>query len=193
LDQTPDQFSPSTIDVNDFWGQQFTTGISANLVSIRTSLGEFDGGLNQGFSVTAQLFVVDSANSTPDMGTLLGTLKQVGSIPSGAGNFANVEFDPAGSISLDKSKFYWFVLSGVGDNTGSASWQFTESTTHSGPGTLPNFAFFDSISQTWTETPDAPFLTEVNGSAVPEPGSLILGCVGISSVILAARRRRRAA
>jgi hypothetical protein len=66
------------------------------------------------------------------------------------------------------------------------SWQCTDSTTTSGPGSLANYALFDG--EAWTEGAGSPFLIEVEG--VPEPGSLILGGIGFSAVFLAARRRR---
>jgi PEP-CTERM motif len=193
LDQPPSSFSPSIIDPADFWAQQFTTGVSASLVSIKANLGELDAGINGDFIVTAQLFQVTTTSNTPDQGSLVASFTEVGNIPTGMGNFANVEFDPTSTVSLDKSKFYWFVLSGSSsDGSGAFSWQFTDSTIHSGaPGSsLPNFAFFDGSLSSWTIGPDSPFLIEVQGS-VPEPSSLILGCVGLSAVVFAARRRMR--
>ncbi len=190
LDQVPSAFSPSIIDTADFWAQQFTSGVPSDLVSIKANLGELHSGNNGDFALTARLFEVGSASSTPDLGSLVATFSQVGLIPTGAGNFANVEFDPTGTVSLDQNKFYWFVLSGSSsDGTGAVSWQFTDSTIHSGPGTLPNYAFF-SAGGTWTASPGSPFLIGVQGS-VPEPSSLILGCVGFSAVVFAVRRRMR--
>jgi hypothetical protein len=191
LDQPVSGLSPSTIDPGDFWAQQFTSGVAATLTSITTSLGEFDSGNNQNFKLTAQLFQVTSISNTPDQGSLVAGFTQVGSIPTGDGNFANVEFDPTHSVSLDPSKFYYFVLSGSSsDGSGAVQWQFTDSTASSGPGTLPNYAFFDGTS--WSQFGGSPFLIEVQGAAVPEPSSLILGCVGLSAVVFAARRRMRA-
>jgi hypothetical protein len=187
LDQPVSAVSPSTIDTADFWAQQFTSGISATLTSVKASLGEFDSGTNHDFMLTAQLFQVGSSSNTPDQGALVANFTQVDPIPTGTGNFANVEFDPTSSVSLDPSKFYWFVLSGSSsDGSGATSWAFTDSTTTHGPGSLPNYGFFDGM---WSEFSGSPFLVEVQGQAVPEPGSLVLGFIGLSAVVWAARRR----
>jgi hypothetical protein len=129
----------------------------------------------------------------------VATLSQNGSIPPDPTGFANVEFDPVGRVTLDPTRFYWFVLSGSSsDGTGSVEWQFTESTTHGGPGTLPDFAsiFFDFPPAQWQVVPDSPFLIQVNGTAVPESSSWILGSLGFAALILVSRwsgwRRRRA-
>ena len=96
--------SPSQIDTSDFWAQEFTSGVSTNLVSIQASLGMLIPGANGGFSITAQLVQVNNASDAPDMGSVLGTLSQVGSISTTG--YTNVEFDPTSTVSLDSSKYY---------------------------------------------------------------------------------------
>ena len=189
--------SPSQIDTSDFWAQEFTSGVSTNLVSIQASLGMLIPGANGGFSITAQLVQVNNASDAPDMGSVLGTLSQVGSISTTG--YTNVEFDPTSTVSLDSSKFYWIVLSGTGDPTGSVQWQFANQPNNLiGPGTLPAYALFDPGS--WTVFPvdpmnsaTFPFLIGVvgEGSAVPEPSSLILGCIGLSAAVFARRSMKR--
>jgi hypothetical protein len=141
--------------------------------------------------VVAQLFSVTSVGQTPDQGTLVGTLAQNGAIPTGSGNFANVEFDPTTTTNLDKNLFYWLVLSGQSsDGSGAVQWQFTDSTTVHGPGTLPDFAFSNDGGMTWTPGPgggQSPFLVEVDGTAVPEPSSLILWCMSLPAAMFARR------
>jgi hypothetical protein len=200
LDQSPGGLSPSQIDTTDSWAQEFTSGISSPLAFIKASLGELDPGTNGDFTLTAQLFSVTTAGNTPDQGTLVGTLAQNGPIPTGSGNFANVEFDPTTTTNLDKNLFYWLVLSGQsGDGSGAAQWQFTDSTTVHGPGTLPDFAFSNDGGMSWTPGPGggvSPFLVEVDGSAVPEPSSLILWCMSFPAAMIARRwamKRRLAA
>jgi len=172
-------FSPVVVDPADTWAQEFTSGVSVNLSSIQASLGQLNSGSNGDFSVTAQLYQVSSAGDSPDQGTLVATLNQVGAISTSG--FTNVEFDPSGTVGLDASKFYWFVLSGASrDGSGGVSWQFSESPINLiGPGSLPNYAF-ESGGPPWTIFPPTdspasyPFLIQVNGGAVPEPGSLTL-------------------
>ena len=183
-------FSPSVIDSQDSSAQQFTSGISTDLVSITVSLGQLNSGNNGDFALTARLIEVMNAGDAPDMGSVVATLSQIGSIPTSG--FSNVEFDPSGSVSLDASKFYWFALTGASsDPTGGVSWQFSDTTTTSGPGTLPAYGF-DVPGQAWSLFPvnprdesTYPFLIEVigQGPSVPEPSSLILGCIGLSAAL----------
>jgi hypothetical protein len=193
LSQPPDPIaSPSVIDPFDFWAQEFTSGVAATLLSIDASLGNFRAGNNGDFALTAQLYQVSSASNTPDQGTLIATLTQNGVIPTSG--FANVEFDASPSVALSQTMFYWFVLSATSsDNSGQVGWQFTDTTSVIGPGSLSNAAVMSpGILPPWTVFPGAPFLMQVNGSfaSVPEPSSLILGCAGFSAVLLAAFRSR---
>jgi hypothetical protein len=185
--------SPSQIDTTDFWAQEFTSGVSTNLVSIQASLGLLNPGANGGFSVTAQLIQVNNASDAPDMGSVVAALSQVGSISTTG--YTNVEFDPSGTVGLNSSKFYWFVLSGSGDPTGSVQWQFSDSPANLiGPGTLPAYAVNDLGS--WTVFPvdpsdsaTYPFLIGVvgQGGTVPEPSSFVLGCIGFTGALFARR------
>ena len=50
-----------------FAAQEFTTGVSANLTSIVTSLGDGDGA-EVDFPIVAQLISVPAMGDTPDMG-----------------------------------------------------------------------------------------------------------------------------
>ncbi len=188
-------FSPSVIDATDFWAQEFTSGASVNLASIQASLGQFNAGTNSDFVLTAQLIQVTNASDGPDMGSVVAALSQIGSISTTG--FSNVEFDPTGTVSLDASKFYWFVLTGSSsDSTGGVSWQVANTPANSGPGSLPDYGFLSPGNPPWSVHPidpnDAstfPFLIGVTGqgSAVPEPASLILACIGFSGALFARR------
>ena len=183
LDGQPGQFSPSQIDPSDSWAQEFTTGGYFTLQSVVANLGELNTGTNGDFTLTAQLYSVTNAGDNPSLGTLLASFSQVGPIPTAPNVYSNVEFDPTSPVSLNPSSFYWFVLSGSSsDGTGSVQWQFTDSSVTTGPGTLSAYAAF-AAGYGWTVTPSipppfSPFLIEVDGVAVPEPSSLLLGCVG---------------
>ena len=193
LDQLPDPVaSPSVIDPSDFWAQEFTSGVAATLQSIDASLGNFSAGNNGDFVLTAQVFQVSGAMDTPDQGALIATLTQNGVIPTSG--YANVEFDASPSVALSPNSFYWFVLSATSsDGSGLVDWQFTDTTSVIGPGSLSNAAVMSpGIPPPWTVFPGAPFLMQVNGSfaAVPEPSSLVLGCAGFSALLLAAFRSK---
>ena len=193
-------FSPIVVDAASTWAQEFTSGVSVNLSSIQASLGLLNPGNNGDFSLTASLYQVSNVGDAPNLGTLLGTLSQVG--PISTTGFSNVEFDPSGTVALDASRFYWFVLSGSsGDGSGGVSWQFSEQANPvAGLGTLPNYGFETvpppsppslpwSIFPPTTDPATFPFLIQVNGAggSVPEPSSMILGCIGFSAVLLARR------
>jgi hypothetical protein len=194
LSATPDPVaSPSVIDPFDFWAQEFTSGVAATLQSVDASLGNFSAGNNGDLVLTAQLYQVSSPMNTPDQGTLIATLTQNGVIPTSG--YANVEFDASPSVALSPNLSYWFVLSATSsDHSGQVDWQFTDTTSVTGPGSLTNAAVMSpGILPPWTVFPGAPFLMQVNGSfaaAVPEPSSLMLGCAGFSAVLLAAFRSR---
>jgi hypothetical protein len=194
LNQTVSSNSPSVIDPSDFWAQEFTSGVAATLQSVDASLGNFAQAGSGDFALTAQLFQVSSASNTPDMGSLVATLTQNGAIPTAG--YANVEFDAAPSVLLNPNAFYWFVLSASsGDGSGLVDWQFTDSPSNMGPGSLPNVASMSTFfpNPPWSLFPaETPFLVQVNGefAAVPEPSSLILGCAGFSAVLFATSRSR---
>ena len=192
LDQ-PSHGTPSVLGQGIFWAQEFTTGVSANLTSIVTSLGKLETP-DGDFAIIARLISVPAIGDTPDMGTVVDTLTLKGglsSIPSSG--FANVEFDPTKTDSLSSSLFYYFVLGQPGSpSLGSFAWDYTVSTTVEGTGTLPNTASsLGSESGPWTQIPAAPFLIQINGAAVPEPNSWILGSMGFLSVVLAGRSLKR--
>ena len=188
LNQPPDP-STSQVDPTDFFAQEFTTGGSFTLQNIVASLGNLIPGQNAGdLMVTAQLISVTSETTTPDLGTVVATFaNNTASIPTSG--FSPVVFDPTSTtVSLNASSFYWFVLSATGDTTGSVQWQFADTFNSTGPGSLPNIAFFTSGQ--WTVLNETPFLIQVNavGGAVPEPSSLVMGCMGFAAALFARRR-----
>ena len=149
------------------------------------------------FPIVAQLISVTAIGDTPDMGTVVDTLTLNGGLSSiPCSGFANVEFDPTKTDTLSSSLFYYFVLGQPGGpSLGSFYWNYTLSTTVDGTGTLPGTAStLGSESGPWTQVPGAPSLIQINGAAVPEPSSWILGSMGFLAVVLAGRslKRRRA-
>jgi hypothetical protein len=177
--------------------QEFTTGATGtSLDKVFASLGNYDPG-DGTFALTASL-VLD--NRTTPTGAVQTTFSfNVASIP-GSG-LAVVEFDPTSSVSLTANTGYWFVLTANSDDgSGSTDWQWTTSTDHSGPGTLPRFAnnFAGTDPNQWNVFPDEPFMIQVNstvGPVVPEPTSWVLGGIGLAGMLMVTRltRSRRAA
>jgi hypothetical protein len=182
--------------------QQFTTGSSSvELDKVFASLGNLDTGTNGSFTLTASLYSDDSSDKIP--GTVLASFTyNQSTIPTSG--FANVEFDTT-PINLAASTNYWFVLQAnynnpkVTDDFGSVTWRYTLASGSDvyGPGLLPQTN--QTFNNTWNTTdniptPNEPFLIQVGGAAaVPEPGSWVLGSVGIGLVVLASRwgRMRR--
>jgi hypothetical protein len=200
LNQSPDLVTgPSFIDAEDFWAQEFTTGGGTyTLQNIFASLGP----LTPTLTLTAQLWEVPIGSPTtppdPTQGaTLLDTLTLNGTIPNSGYN-NRVEFDPTVTVTLDANHAYWFELSASPNDTGSLGWNFTQSTTVEGPGSLPNFATFTPDTG-WIVTPASgdvfgPQMIEVD--AVPEPSTAALASIGLAMVFAVRRRllklRRRA-
>jgi hypothetical protein len=186
LDQPAAPSSPDTLDDTFSLAEEFTTGSSGTTLDhIFASLGRLDTGNAGDFTLTAQL-VADSGD-TPTGALLTGFTFAMASIP-GTG-FATVAFDPTSSVTLAANTSYWFVLSGTSsDGSGSVAWQWTDSLTSSGPGSLPNFATNSTISPGWSVSPNQPYLIQVNAS-VPEPASWVLAGLGFAGLSLARARR----
>jgi PEP-CTERM motif len=157
------------------------------------NLGDLNTGNIGDFAVTAQLVSVTSETTTPDMGTVVASFTQNGVIPTTG--FSNVEFDPTSTFRFSASNFYWFVLSGSSsDQSGSVQWQFADTFNSAGPGSLPNIANIFIGSGGWTFLNEPPFLIQVDATtAVPEPGSLALGCMGMVAVVFARRQVMKSA
>jgi hypothetical protein len=176
--------------------QQFETGPSqtTSLDHIFVSLGNLDLGTNGSFAITAEL-VAD--NSNLPTGSVLTTFTyNAATIPTSG--FSVVTFDPTSAVTLQAATKYWFVIGGAYSNSadadlGSVSLQYTFSTTSHGPG---GFGFYNDSNDggsTWNLDPsngqgvNEPFLMQVNSASVPEPGSWVLGGIGLSCTLLFAR------
>ena len=176
--------------------QQFETGPTqtTSLDMIFLSLGNLDRGTNGSFTLTANL-VADNGN-LPTGSVLTTFTYDLSSIPTAG--FAVVRFDPTSSVTLQASTKYWLVLGGSYSNSldsdwGSASLQYTFSTSSQGPGSLGFFNESYDGGATWNLDPsqgqgvNEPFLIQVN---VPEPSSWVLASIGLSGTLLVSRRLR---
>jgi hypothetical protein len=193
LAEPPGAVSPVVVTNDTFWAQQFTSGVPSVLTEIITQLGNFDSGNSGDFALAAALYSTPSAGTLPDGSNLVTTFTfDQNSIP--VTGFANVAFSPVGSVGLDPSLYYWFVLTGSSsDDTGGVDWQFTESSSSTGPGSLTGVGRFDTPGP-WGLNDSGPFLIEVQGLLpVPEPASWVLGLAGltVASVGTALSRMRR--
>ncbi len=157
------------------------------------SLGGYDRG-DGTFVLSAQLFANDAATNLPTGAALTSFAFNPATIPpppsgSNKPTFANVELDPTSIVTLDAAKGYWLVLAGASDDgLGSTYWQWALSGAHSGPGDIPHYSNY-SAGQ-WNGpfpapgTTNQPYLIEALGSsAVPEPASWVMGCIGISVLL----------
>jgi hypothetical protein len=168
--------------------QEFNTGPDAtSLDRIFANIGNYNSGTSGDFQLTATLLA--DSSGTPTGSPLVTFSFNSASIPTSG--FANVEFDPIASFQLAAHTNYWFVLSGnSSDGSGGVDWRFTSSTVTYGPGSLPQFNNSFDGGATWNGPyTGQPYLIQVNGS-VPEPASLVLGSVGIATLLGLARLRR---
>jgi hypothetical protein len=200
LDQTPQDsdlivpYDPSIAFSGLTRAQEFNTAtVAMPLERIFANIGNLDTGTNGDFQLTATLLA--DSSGTPTGSPLVTFTFNASSIPTSG--FANVEFDPVGTFNLAANTNYWFVLSGSSsDFSGSASWNYTDSTTTTGPGSLPNFNYSVDGGTTWNGPfSGSPYLIEVDG-AVPEPTGWVLASIGFAAVLGLARRshaRHRAA
>jgi hypothetical protein len=192
LDQTPDgadfimPYDPAIAQPGFTAAQEFTTGGTAtSLDRILVNIGNYYSGTNGDFQLSATLQM--DSSGTP--GSQLDTFTfNVAAIPTSG--FANIEFDPVTPFTLAANTNYWFVLSGSSpsDGTGGVNWNWTDSTTTTGPGSLPQYNNSYDAGNTWNGPfSGSPYLMGVN---VPEPAGWVLGSIGFAAVLGLARRFR---
>jgi len=187
-------FGSDVIEADNPRAQGFETdGRDWNLTSIVAAIGGLGASGPQ--DITAMLVAATTntqGESVPDLSAALASFD----VPAIGSGFATLTFTPTTSVVLNANTEYWFVLS-VGVGGPSFEWQYTNDTSldAGSTGVLTSAAaILPPGSGEWRSQPNAPYLFQVNGTpvgaVVPEPSSWIAGGIGLSSVLVLARRRR---
>lgn len=160
----------------EFWGAQsfLTDANSYALNSIDVIVGNGVGSPLVVAELRASTGVLGEIDMSPT--GLLGTFIA----PDLSGPTSVRTFVPNGSILLNASTLYWFVLGSA--NGGTYDWSYANSNITSGPGLLGTSASSSTAGGTWVYADDQfPYFIQVNTSGIPEPvaapliGALILG------------------
>ena len=101
---------------------------------------------------------------------------------------------PASSITLDPSETYWLVV-GITNGSESLETRITTNLTETGPGSIGNMILASgSMGATWSESlsaMDSAFKFSVEGTVVPEPGTIMLLVIGTFGLMVGRWRRWR--
>ena len=184
-----DNTSQSPVDygivgTGQFEAQEFNTGsLGYTLDSIVAQVGNTSG------TYTGVAELVQDNGGTPEGGTVLTTF----SFPAIGTSFANETFNPTTSgVVLDANTNYWFVLAYT-SGSGSFGWNYAGTQTASGPGSLGAYATSFDNGATWIINnfgPGTPDIIQVNGTVVPEPGTLTMaGTASLFGLAFWLRRR----
>ncbi len=170
---------------DEFWATQsfYTDGMMYNLDSIQARMG------NAVNSPTA-VFELRKDTGANAIDLTIGGLLTSFTAPDLTGLNSVRDLFPTSGVQLDPNTKYWFVA-GV-TNSGSFEWEYANTGSFSGPGSLDIFGDSDDAGVTWTyrdNSPFFPYFIQVNATptGVPEPatGTLIVGIA-----LLAVHRRR---
>ena len=173
---------PPPDDLIWYWAAQsfLPDANSYSLVSIDAIVGD-------GSSAPAPVVVAELHS---DNSGLVGSLITSFTAPSVAGAQSVRTFVPDNPVPLSPSTKYWFVLGSQAPGDGTFLWSYAEGNGSVGPGALDNYNYSTDSGGTWSNFgSDNPFYLQVNVTAVPEPGAVLLISVGLAFV--AARFRRR--
>jgi hypothetical protein len=169
---------------DEFWATQsfITDGMTYDLDSIQARMGTATN------SPTA-VFELRKDTGANSIDLTIGGLVTSFTAPDLTGLNSVRNLLPTSSVQLDPNTKYWFVA-GV-TNNGTFEWEYANTGSFSGPGSLNFFGDSDDAGATWTyrDSPFFPYFIQVNATptGVPEPTT---ANILVGFVMLAASRRR---
>jgi hypothetical protein len=156
----------------------FTASGTATLTDVELALVQDIG------SSPVNVFIESDSGGTP--GSILASLSQVGSFTSTT-TPALVDFTCSTCIGLVSGTEYFVVAQQSNQSTDESAWQYNST---GGVGTI-SYDFTGSNIGPWLSTSSLTLPAfEVNGTAVPEPSSMILLAGVLGGMIVVSRRRR---
>ncbi len=167
----------------EYWAaQSFSTGGDEfQLNSIEAMVGNGD-------SSPAVIAELRRSDINGEIDATAGGLLTTFLSPDMSGPAAARMFLPNDNITLSSTDRYWFML-GSG-NAGTFALSYAQDGITTGPGILSTFAFSNNGGAAWTYSTESElYMIQVNGTAIPEPSSLVLASAVALTTLL--RRRRR--
>ncbi|MEI6349732.1 MAG: choice-of-anchor R domain-containing protein [Verrucomicrobiota bacterium] len=180
LDET--DASPLGFMSGDFLAQQFITDDSAYALDrITLSLAT---GISAATDIKINIWDNDSTINQPNKSIFYADYTVA---PT------NGEIDLFQSVVLDPNSKYWVSMQVFSSGTIAVpSWNFTESSTPGGVGVQPNRAVSTSGGVTSVFTSE-PQMMKVEGTAVPEPSSMVALLLGVATLVGVKKLRPRRA
>jgi hypothetical protein len=164
-----------------YWGaQSFSPDVDYLLTSVAAIMGNASG--------SPDAVIELRASNAGEVDTSASGLLATFTVPDLSGSLAVRTFTPNSSVTLLGGVQYWFV---VGTETGGFDFAYSATNFATGPGALLPFADSIDAGATWVNRDlEFPYLIEVQGEVVPEPGTLVLVGLGLTGVAAGGRKRR---
>jgi hypothetical protein len=136
---------------------------------------------------TAQLSFRADDNNAPSS-SVIGTLQ---SPTSGSDAFGAFVFTATSAITLEANTTYWMVITSPDSGNAFAWVRSSNSPTPTGLFTFGIQAISYNSGANWQEGSNGPHSFSIEGSAVPEPGVILLSILGLTALVLLRRRPSR--